>query len=65
MPKQKRTYEQQGVVSTVFDGFVESLRADTSLDPDIAERFKSALSDDPELSVDAVRRALFFEEPLS
>jgi len=65
MPKQKTIHEQQGVVSTVFESFVEALSADTSLDPRIAERFKAAFSENPELSVDSVRRVLFFEEPLA
>jgi hypothetical protein len=65
MPKHEAIREQQGVVASVFESFVEALRANTTLDPKIAERFKSALSKNPELSVDAVRRALFFEEPLA
>ena len=63
MPKQKIAQEQ-GVVASVFESFVEALRADTSLDSRIAEDFKSALSETPELSADAVRRVLFPNEPM-
>lgn len=65
MPKAKVVHEQQGVVSAVFESFVDGLRSDTLLDPGIAERFGSALLEKPELSADAVRRVLFPEEPLS
>ena len=65
MPRKEIKAEpKQGVVSTVFEDFVTALRNDPAIDPEVVNRLNSVLLKGQDLSVDALRRALFIEEPL-
>jgi len=65
MPRKETKAEpKQGVVTTVSEDFVTALRNDPAIDPEVADRLNSVLLNGQDLSVDTLRRALFFEEPL-
>jgi hypothetical protein len=62
--KESKSEPTQGVVTTVFEDFISALRKDVSIDPALVSRVESALLKGRDFSVDALRNALFFEEPL-
>jgi hypothetical protein len=63
MAKQKPvTQAQQGIVSSVFNNFLASLRTDPAIDASIAERLRVVLLEDQALSADAIRKALFVDK---
>lgn len=55
---------QPPVVVAVFEDLLKRLQADTSVDAAVIGRLRQALLDDQETSADALRNALFSEEPL-
>ncbi|MFZ5863220.1 MAG: hypothetical protein ACOYXR_10325 [Nitrospirota bacterium] len=55
---------QPPVVVAVFEDLIKRLQADTSVDAAVIGRLRQALVDDQETSADALRNALFSEEPL-
>ena len=55
---------QPPVVVAVFEELVERLKAEPSIDAAVIERLRDALLNRQETSADALRRALFSEEPL-
>ena len=52
------------VVVAVFEDLIKRMEADSSIDAAVIGRLRQALVDDQETSVDALRTALFSEEPL-
>jgi hypothetical protein len=55
---------ENSVVNTVFEDFINALTTDKTIDPTRITRLKSALLVQRDLSADAIRQALFYEDPL-
>jgi hypothetical protein len=55
---------QPPVVVTVLEDLVKRLEAESSIDSAVIARLREALLERQETSVDALRTALFSEEPL-
>jgi hypothetical protein len=69
MPKDKATIKptagaENNVVITVFEDFITALSADSSIEPAGVARLKAALLVQQDLSPEAIRQALFSEDPL-
>jgi hypothetical protein len=55
---------QPPVVVAVFEDLIKRLETDSSINSAVISRLREALLDQQETSVDALRTALFSEEPL-
>jgi hypothetical protein len=55
---------QPPVVVTVFEDLIKRLEADSSINSAVIARLREALLNRQETSADALRTALFAEEPL-
>ena len=62
--KSTSSESQPPVVVAVFEDLIKRLEADSSINPGV-ERLRQALLNREETPVDALRAALFSEEPLS
>lgn len=66
MAKKAASLEPQPpIVVAVIEDFIKRLEADASVDAAAVARLRKALIDDQETSVEALKAALFSEEPLS
>lgn len=65
MAKKSTSAEPQPpVVVAVFEDLIKRLQADPAVDAAVIARLRTALVDDQETSPEALRSALFSEEPL-
>ena len=65
MANKSASYEPQPpVVVAVFEDLIKRLEADSSINSAVIEKLRQALLNRQETSVDALRTALFSEEPL-
>jgi hypothetical protein len=65
MAKKSASAEPQPpVVVAIFEDLIKRLQADASVNAAVVARLRQALLDDQETSAEALRSALFSEEPL-
>jgi len=56
--------KEHSVVTTVFEDFLTTLENDSAVEKSVVQRLRRTLIENRDLSSDALKQALFVEEPL-